>query len=220
MDEGYDNDMTATRTCAGQPSTPPSGQQRRRGPALEGAILESAWAELSNAGYASFSVEAVAARARTGKASIYRRWPTKQALVLDALCTQLPQPADCGISLDWPDTVTTREALLQVARIITGLMCSPAGDAMRAIKCEAVVDPELARQIDVQFQTPRREALIELLRRGVRRGEVRPEAACRTVADVIPAVLTYRIVIQREPLGEDDLTTIMEQIFLPLIEAR
>ena len=85
-------------------------------------------------------------------------------------------------------------------------MRSPAGDAMRAIKCEAVADPELARQIDDPFQTPRREALIALLRRGVERGEVRPEAACRTVADVLPAVLTYRIVIQREPLSEDDVT--------------
>lgn len=228
MDEGYDNDVTATRTAAAPtadgPAEDPSGSgaalRRRRGPALEAAILESAWAELSEAGYAGFSVEAVAARARTGKASIYRRWPTKQALVLDALCTQLPQPADCGISIDWPDSVTTREALMQVARVITEVMRSPAGDAMRAVKCEAVVDPELARQIDIQFQTPRREVLMQLLRRGVERGEVRPEAACRTVADVIPAVLTYRIVIQREPLGEDDLTAIITQIFLPLVEAR
>ena len=52
--------------------------QRKRGAALEDAILEAAYAELSEVGYSAFSVEGVAARARTGKASIYRRWPTKQ----------------------------------------------------------------------------------------------------------------------------------------------
>ena len=66
--------------------------RRRRGAALEDAILAAAYVELATVGYGAFSVEAVAARARTGKASIYRRWPTKQELVLDALLQALPTP--------------------------------------------------------------------------------------------------------------------------------
>ncbi|MCW2498169.1 TetR/AcrR family transcriptional regulator [Jatrophihabitans sp.] len=194
--------------------------QRRRGAALEDAILESAYAELSEAGYASFTVEGVAARAKTGKASIYRRWPTKQLLVLEALITQLPTPADCGIVPDIPDDVTTAEALHDLARLIGGVLVSPLGAAMRAIKCEAVSDPELARVIDERFQAPRREALMGLLRRGVARGEVRPGAVTPLIADVLPAVLTHRIIFQSEPVIEETLVEIMNDILLPLISPR
>ncbi|MDT4906404.1 MAG: Tetracyclin repressor-like, C-terminal domain, partial [Pseudonocardiales bacterium] len=78
----------------------------------------------------------------------------------------------------------------------------------------------LAQLVDARFQAPRREALLALLRRGVERGEVRPGAATQLVADVVPAVLTHRVILQREPLTEQDITAIIEQIFIPLVEVR
>ncbi len=194
--------------------------QRRRGAALEDAILEAAYAELSEAGYSTFSVEAVAARARTGKASIYRRWATKQLLVLDALCARLPTAQDCGFEPVLPESMTTVEALYMVARKITDILSGPAGDAIRAVKCEAVTDPELARAIDDRFQAPRRAALLALLERGAARGEVRPGAVTPLVADVLPAVLTHRVLLQREPVTEKVITAILEQVLIPLIEPR
>jgi AcrR family transcriptional regulator len=194
---------------------------RRRGAALEDAILEAAYAELSEVGYASFTVEGVAARARTGKASIYRRWPTRGELILDAVCSQLPTPEDCGLEMaDIPEGLTTADAFRGVARAISQVIASPAGDVVRAIKCEAVTDPELARAIDDRFQAPRREHLMRLLRRGIERGEVRPGADTTIIADVLPAVLTHRMIMQREPVTARDITDIMEQIMLPLIEPR
>src|SRR5579884_1708738 len=133
MDEGYDNDMTTVQT--------ERVQLRRRGAQLEDAILSAAYDELVAAGYTAFSVENVAVRAGTGKASIYRRWPTKQHLVTDALLSRLPTPAQCGISLPAdaiPDHVSTADALRQVATNIAQVMASPAGDAIRAVKCEAL----------------------------------------------------------------------------------
>ena len=62
--------------------------------------------------------------------------------------------------------------------------------------------------------------MLALLRRGVERGEVRPEAATRLVADVIPAVLSHRVLLQREPLTQRDIIDIIEQIFIPLVEVR
>lgn len=206
---------TTVRDAAALP-TP----QRRRGTALEDAILEAAYAELTEAGYTAFSMEAVAARARTGKASIYRRWTSKNDLVMDALCVVLPTPEACGIGIELDDSVTTFDALRGVAHAIAGVITSPAGDAMRTIKCEAAADPDLARLIDERFQAPRRAALLALLRRGVERGEVRPDAATQLVADVVPAVLTHRVILQREPLTEADITAMIEQVFIPLIEAR
>jgi AcrR family transcriptional regulator len=193
---------------------------RKRGAALEDAIRAAAFAELTEVGYTAFSVEAVAARARTGKASIYRRWPTKQELVMDALCSELPTPEQCGITVEFDDSVSTADALLSVARAIASVITSPAGDAMRAIKCEALADPELAKLIDEQFQAPRRAFLIELLKRGVARGEVRPDAATPLIADVVPAVLTHRVIMMREKITERDITDIIEHVFIPLVEVR
>jgi AcrR family transcriptional regulator len=238
--EGYDNEVTSVRTeqtpdvgpaasrdhCAARTAPSAAGERaamRRRGAALEDAILTAAYEELVDVGYTALSVEGVAARAGTGKASIYRRWPTKQHLVTDALISQLPTPAACGIMLsvdDIPDTVSTADLLYRLATKIAQMMASPAGQAMRAIKCEALADPELARLVDERFQAPRRESVLALLRRGVERGEVRPEAVNPLVADVLPAILTFRVLMQRERITRRDITAIMEQVLLPLVEAR
>jgi AcrR family transcriptional regulator len=213
--------MTVVATPRGTDVAPcgPVGH-RKRGAALEDAILQAAYDELSEVGYTAFSVEGVAARARTGKASIYRRWPSKQELVLDVLMQRLPSAEDCGLQPEYDDTVTTADALRQIAHAITGILNSAAGDAMRSIKCEAYTDPELARAIDDRFQAPRRAALIALLQRGVERGEVRPEAATALVADVLPAVLSFHIVLQREPVSEQTIRDIMEQVIIPLVSVR
>ena len=194
--------------------------QRKRGAALEDAILAAAYDELTETGYASFSVEGVAARARTGKASIYRRWPTKQLLVLDALCDTLPTAQQCGIAVAFDESVTTTQALHLVARNIAAVLESPAGNAMRAIKCEAFSDPELARTVDERFQAPRRAALLALLERGVERGEVRAEAVTDLVADVLPAVIAHRVILMREPVTEHDISAIIDEILVPLVEVR
>src|SRR3954447_4114249 len=117
----------------GARSTPANLPQRRRGAALQDAILQAAFDELSEVGYTAFAVEAVAARARTGKASIYRRWPTKQELVMDALLERLPTAEQCGFVPLLDDSVTTEEALFGVARTIAAVITSPSGDVMRAI---------------------------------------------------------------------------------------
>ena len=193
---------------------------RKRGVALEDAIREAAFDELTEVGYQAFSVEAVAARARTGKASIYRRWPSKVELVLDAMLAGLPTPEQCGIAVEWDENMTTVDALHQIAATITGILQSPAGNAMRAVKCEAYSDPELAQLIDERFQEPRRQSMLRLLQRGVERGEVRPEAVTPLVADVLPAVLSHRVILQREPVDSRAIAQIMEQVIIPLVEAR
>ncbi len=197
--EGSDTTVVTVDTAGRAPSEAPA--QRRRGATLEQAILAAAFAELCDVGYGAFSVENVAARARTGKASIYRRWPAKAELVLDALIAELPSPCDIGLApqdrLD--DSVTTAQALHLVGETIARIMTSPAGAAMRSVKLEAVGDRRLADLIDERFQAPRREALLGILRRGVARGEVRPDAATPVVADVLPALLLHRDPGARRP---------------------
>ncbi len=190
--------------------------KRRRGEQLEDAIRQAALDELAEVGFASMSMENIAARAQTGKASVYRRWPTKHLLVLDVIDQNICGPhGPAQFPLD--DTMTTEQALRAVAQEIVGTINSPFGDVMRVLKCEAAVDPEFGQALDERFQAPRTEALLGLLHRGVARGEVRPEAATPMVADVLPAMLTFRLVLQRRPIGAADLDAIIDDVIIPLI---
>jgi hypothetical protein len=74
--------------------------------------------------------------------------------------------------------------------------------------------------IDERFQGPRREALLDLLRRGVERGEVRPEAVSNIVADVLPAVLMHRLIFTGDPVTRSAVAEIVDEIFVPLISPR
>jgi AcrR family transcriptional regulator len=191
-------------------------RQRKRGAELEDAIHDAVFAELAAVGYAGFTVEAVAARAKTGKASIYRRWGTKQDLVVDAFLARFGGPGDILEELRSEPGATTRELLVRLATRICEAS-DAAGEVMRAVACEATRDPELAAAVDQKVHGPKRAAFVELLRRGVERGEVRPDAACSLYADILPAMLTYRMVLNNQPVTEQDAVTIVDHVVLPLI---
>jgi AcrR family transcriptional regulator len=191
--------------------------RRRRGNELEEAIRAAAYAELLAVGYSAFTVEGVAARARTGKASIYRRWPSKTSLILDSVSSGMSGVESCDATFAIEADTTTADALRIVATRIAAVLDSPIGDAIRAIKTSAASDPELARAIDKQFQAPRRAALVALLRRGVDRGEVRPEALTESVLQVLPAMLTYRVVMLQQSLSETDVVAIVDEVLIPLV---
>jgi AcrR family transcriptional regulator len=191
-------------------------RQRKRGAELEDAIHDAVFAELADVGYAGFTVEAVAARAKTGKASIYRRWGTKQDLVVDAFLARFGGPGDILEELRSDRSATTRELLVRLATRICEVS-DAAGEVMRAVACEATRDPDLAAAVDQKVHSPKRAAFVDLLRRGVERGEVRPDAACSLYADILPAMLTYQMVLNNQRVTEQDATRIVDHVVLPLI---
>src|SRR5262249_55546407 len=103
--------MTAAPVDFAHRVTGDAVRHRRRGEALEGAIYDAVVDELAEIGYAAFTIESVAARAHTGKASIYRRWPTKQDLVVAAFCAKAGEAFDLVGSATSAAT-TTRDALV------------------------------------------------------------------------------------------------------------
>jgi AcrR family transcriptional regulator len=190
-------------------------RHRRRGAALEDAIHDAVFDELAEIGYAAFTIESVAARAHTGKASIYRRWPTKQELVLDAFCAKFGESLDLlAGSLD--ERTTTRDVLLQVARRMCAV-AAKAGEAIRAAACEMSRDAALAAAMDEQVNDPKREMLLTVLKRGVERGEVRPQAACDLIADVLPAMITFRLILENRPVTDDHLVRVIDDVVMPLV---
>jgi AcrR family transcriptional regulator len=205
--------MTTEPVIAEQVAVPV--RHRRRGETLERAIHAAVFAELAEVGYAAFTIESVASRAHTGKASIYRRWPTKQELVLDAFCGKFGETMQL-IEGSLDDDTTTRDVMLQMGR----RMCEVAADASEAIRVaagEMSRDAELSAALDEQVNCPKRELLLQVLQRGVERGEVRPEAACEMIAEVMPAMIMFKLILQNQVVSDDALVRIVDDILMPLL---
>jgi AcrR family transcriptional regulator len=194
----------------------PSPAHRRRGAVLEDAIVDAVFAELSEVGYAAFTIESVAARAQTGKASIYRRWPTKQDLVLTAFRHRFGSP-ETFIDDAMADA-TTRDIFVAIGRRIIEI-CESAGEAIRAVACEVTRSPDLATAIDSQVHCEKRRAAVRVLERGVARGEVRPDAVDPMFAEILPAMLMQQMILFNRQIDDEMLLAIVDRVLMPLIRA-
>jgi len=171
---------------------------RPRSAEADRAILRAAVDLLADEGYGGVTMEGVAARAGVGKATVYRRWASKSALVVDAMnaCRDSGwQPPDTGSAHD--------DLLVFVRGLLTQLRTSDAGRVMPALVTELARNPELAVAFRDGFIQPRRARVLEAVRRGVERGEVRPGVDPEVVADAIVAVLMHRFLITGMELDDD-----------------
>ena len=214
--------MTLAPSNIAEPSDNPedSGRQRKRGAELEQAIKDATIAELTGGGYDGVTIESVAARAQTGKASIYRRWPNKQDLVMDSLGCLLAGPLLSMSTVELDESVTTRDALLALVRTVHALMAGEGGAAMRAIMAESMRDPDFSTTVECGFFDPRVQALLALLERGVRRGEVRPDGVSGMVAEILAGTLIHRVIIRRQPIDDDELAALIDDFIMPAIAPR
>lgn len=186
---------------------------RRRGSVLERAILDAALEQLGTVGWAGLTMEGIAAGAQTGKAAVYRRWPSKQALVADALKVSLPEVGEV------PDLGSLREDLLSLAQRMRDAMYSPAGLALRSVLDES--DAESAHLFQElilgRVVEPGQQLIKDLVRRGIERGDVRPDATADIVADVVPALMLYRAKVGGREITEADLIETVDQVMIPLL---
>ena len=159
--------------------------------AIVGAIVDL----LVECGYREVTVEAVAARAGVAKTTIYRRWPSKADMVVEAVtaCKKYCPVADCSTDTVVCALVSMLSAFSssRVARILTGLAV------------EMVHNEELARAVREGLLGPSREAVVSVLRRGVETGEVRPEADLQLVSDLLVGPLFFRMLFNGGPIDPD-----------------
>lgn len=204
--------MARTRPSA--PSAP--DVLRRRGPALERAILEAAVQQLTEVGWKGFTMEGVAACARTGKAALYRRWRSKEDLAVDAL------RAGLAGSVEAPDLGSLRKDLLSLCQATLTAMYSPAGVALRAFihECDHAEAERFTELIDSEVINPGKRLFREVVRRAIDRGEARPEAVDDIVADVVPALMMYRSKMRPGCLTPRDAEEIVDRVMLPLLRVR
>ncbi|NKY25014.1 TetR/AcrR family transcriptional regulator [Nocardia gamkensis] len=193
---------------------PGAGQTRRRGPALEEAILRSAVAELVESGYAALTMDKVAARAGTNKNAIYRRWPNRLALGIAAY-RQLARTTPP------PDTGNLREDALELLRRVNRHWSSPSGAILRELIAASGGASELLAQLPDQSGDAAAAPWLTLLGRAVARGEAAPEALHPRVATVALVLLRNEFVVRGAPTAPDDvLVDIVDEVYLPLIRRR
>lgn len=188
---------------------------RRRGRELEEAIFEATLDQLTSGGYARLTMEGVAGAARTGKAALYRRWASKVELVIDALESTLPPPADI------PDLGSARSELLLLIDRFAAALESRAGGAVHALMNELdhdQVQAQVFRNFVVdRVVNPTKAATLDILLRGERRGDVRPGAANAMTADVAPAMLMYRVKVCGGRLAPGFCAELVDEVLLPMV---
>lgn len=189
--------------------------QRRRGPALQEALLDAAWAELTERGYDDLTIDAVAVRAGTSRAVLYRRWPGKQELVLAALEHAVGK--DVVVA---PDTGSLRGdviALLQEAnKVRVGLA------AQLLTRLGGFYRQTGASLADLSaFVQGGRDAILEqAIQRAIDRGEIQPEQVTGRIARLPVDLFRYEILMTLRPLSDEAIEEIVDTIFLPLLEWR
>jgi AcrR family transcriptional regulator len=160
------------------------------------AILRAALAILREEGYRGLSIEGVAARAGVGRPTIYRRWPSKPALVVAALV----QSAQLAIRV--VDTGSLRGDLVALQRRQVELMNAPENRRVTAgLVADLVADPELSQTYVNDYLVPRRASVFQVLKRGVERGELDPEMDFAFAYDLLVGPLFMRSVVWGQPLS-------------------
>ncbi|MFJ9907612.1 TetR/AcrR family transcriptional regulator [Streptomyces sp. NPDC101152] len=186
---------------------------RRRGAVLERAILDAALEQLSTVGWNGLTMEGVAAGAQTGKAAVYRRWPSKEDLVADALQAGLPRFEVA------PDLGSVREDLLALCRQARDAMFSRPGFAVRSVihECDPLQAERFHAVIFDGIVEPTLALLGEVIARGIEREEVRPDAANSYVFDAIPAIMMYRSKMRGSEWNDSDIEEMIDQLMVPLL---
>lgn len=161
------------------------------------AILEAAADLLLENGLAAVSMDAVAARAGVSKATIYRWWPTKETLALEALYHEwaaVPPPRDTG---------SLRGDLLSLLRPWVRLAGRrPYGRAIAALVTEAQTDPEFAREYRARFVEPRRDQARAIFRRAIERGEIPASTKIEVALDLLYGPVYHRLLHGHAPLND------------------
>jgi AcrR family transcriptional regulator len=193
---------------------PGAGQTRRRGAALEEAILRAAVDELTESGYAGLTMDKVAARAGTNKNAIYRRWPNRLALGIAAY-RQLAR------TVPPPDTGSLRGDVLEWLRQANRHWSSPLGAVLGELISAAGGASELLAQLQERSSDAAAAPWLTILGRAVARGEASPEALHPRVATVAIVLLRNEFVVRGVPTAPDEvLVEIVDEVYLPLVRRR
>jgi AcrR family transcriptional regulator len=167
----------------------PTRRGRPRSRRLDRAILDAARSLLIEHGYTRLRLEHVAARAGVGKATIYRRWPTKDALALELLM-ELAAP-----HIEIAETGDTREELTAATmNAIRALTETPFGPVLRALLAQIAMNPAIGDPFRATVVGSRRDEIARVVERGVARGDLRPDADVTIATELLVGPVYFRLI--------------------------
>ena len=158
------------------------------------AILHSALHLLGKNGFADLTIEDVAAHASVGKATVYRWWPNKAALIADAFASSTTR------NLHFPDTGSLRTDMSQQMRQLVKVFRGPRGRIVSAMLGGGQSDKDLITAFRERFLKPRRREAYATLQRGIRRGELSRNVDMDLILDSLYGPIYMRFLIRHDSL--------------------
>lgn len=162
---------------------------------------------LRETGYDLLTIDEVAARAHASKATIYRRWPSKEELV----CAAYTHHAHVGPT---PDTGSLREDLLQLAHMFAGNAARYASTLAGILSSERR-SPRLRELFLGELSHERRDQMLTILRRAAARGEIAADAISEELWDVLPCYIAQKMNLQGHPVSSELLTALVDEVLMP-----
>jgi AcrR family transcriptional regulator len=189
----------------------PSRGGRPRDPSRDGVIRAAILRLLADVGYGALTMDAVASEAGVGKATIYRRWRTKQDLVVDTI-------SDLNRTEASPtDTGSLEGDLRQMLRALVGVINGPTGAATLSLLSTVPHQPALAEAFRNGPLSVWRESFEEIWTRAEQRGECLPGVAGSVAAETTSALLVQRWLLTGKPVDEAYADEVLDTVVLPLI---
>lgn len=186
---------------------PPADRGRRRSERSHQAIIAATRELLVERGYPDVTIEAIAARAGVGKQTIYRWWPSRAALVLEAYLSSADVVAAPAAGR------TAREDVRALLGWLIAVLAEPTGGHVVAgLVADIQHDADLADGFHRDVVPARREAMLAALERGQARGEIRRDADLELAVDALHGAIFYRLLLSGEPLGADFATRLADHL--------
>lgn len=187
---------------------------RPRSEAARRAILRSTMRLLEDTGFSDLSIEAIAADANVGKATVYRWWPNKGALVADAL------GSGAAKQLRFPDTGSVRSDISMQMKQWVEILHGRRGRIVAALISGGQSDKEIIQAFRERFVRPKRLDAHKILQRGVERGELPATVDMDLILDSLYGAIYMRFLIWQEGLTETFVDDVVELIFGGVVTQR
>jgi AcrR family transcriptional regulator len=185
----------------------------KRGEARSRAILDATIELLAEVGYDRMTMDTVAARAKASKATIYRRWPDKTALVLDALRSH------GSLVPDLADTGSLRGDLQLYVRESAAATAGTDGSLVAGLLAVASRDRELGALFAQRFHDEQLPTIRALVDRARERQEIGPNHDAMFISEVLPGVLIMHLLVLGLPADEPFIHGLVDHVLIPMLEA-
>ncbi|MDT0212767.1 TetR/AcrR family transcriptional regulator [Rothia sp. ARF10] len=192
--------------------TPESQARPRVEGDREQEILQATLDVLAEVGYDRLTMDAVAAAAKASKATLYRRWSSKSALVIDAVLAQKGPTST-------PDTGSLREDLLQMHCGTGGVTDTRAMSVLASVITAVNIDPEFATAFRRDFVGPKVAAGRAVFERARERGEISPDVDLDLIAPALAGMVLHRTHLLGEPPSKAVIAALIDQVVLPACHA-